>query len=618
VSSAENGCRTPHRTAFVRALLDLFPGFEGWVLVGVVVASAIAAVFETVGVAAVLPFMALVTDPSSLTRYPVVVDSLRIVGFDTPRDMLLGLGSATLVVVACGNAAAAANVVVQERFMAHTRTRLTSTLFAGYLRQPYAFHVRRDCPSILKVLVNDMAVVVNGVIAPFLMITSRGMVAFGILALLFVQDPTMSLTVGLLLGAAYAGVFWAASRSERRLGAEFNRLNLERQRVGQEALGGIKELQLLGRERFTLERYIRAAKGAADAEARNRTIAQLPRYGLEALAFGSILSALLMHVARGQSAQSLIPVLALFAFAGYRLLPALQYIYAAALSIRFAMPTLLSGIHDDFVHVAMAPNDQWIDDMEAPPMQFTSGIHLENITFQYENSAPVIKGLTLTIRPNESVGLVGRTGAGKSTLADLILGFYEPSEGRITVDGIPLESRTVRQWRRRVGYVPQQVFLANASISENIAFGLAPSEIDSEAVRKAAKLAQADEFISNLPGGYGAIIGERGVKLSGGQRQRLGIARALYADPELLVFDEATSALDGLTEDAVMEAIRALRGERTVILIAHRLRTVEACDQVVLLEQGRIIAQGPYAALIHSSPEFARFARSTPEVVPQP
>lgn len=592
--------------ALTRALLDLFPGRERLRLAGILVASGVAALAETVGVAAILPFMALVTDPSTIDRSAALTTMRQTLGANAPREMLLAAGAATLAVIGLGNAAAALNVALQERFMAHTKSRLSASLFAGYLHQPYTFHVRRDAPSILKVLVGDMAVIVNGVIAPLLMIASRGPVALGILLLLFVQDPTLSLIAAALLGTAYAGVFWAVSRTERFQGAEFNRFNLERQRVGQEALGGIKELQVLGREQFTIERYARAAFGAARAEARNRTNAQMPRYGLETIAFGGILVFLLVQVARGGDAQAMVPTLALFAFAGYRLLPALQYVYAAALSLRFSMPTLLAGIHDDFVRVARPVSGHSAVPL-AEPMPFRTAIQLHGVTFAYEGRpTPVLRNVDLTIRAHESLGLVGRTGSGKTTLADLILGLYEPSGGRITIDGAPLTAANVRRWRRCVGYVPQHVFLANASVAENIAFGLAPAEIDEAAVRRAARLAQAEEFIATLPGGFAAIVGERGVKLSGGQRQRIGIARALYADPALLVFDEATSALDGLTEDAVMEAIRSLRGERTIILIAHRLRTVEACDQIAMLEHGRVVAQGSYASLLDSSDAFAR------------
>jgi ABC-type multidrug transport system fused ATPase/permease subunit len=592
----------------LRALADLFPGRERLRLAGMMAASAVAAMFETIGVATILPFMSLVTNPASLDNYPTLVGWMGSIGVMTQREMLLVLGGLTLCVIAFGNIAAAINVALLERFIAHTKSRLAASLFAGYLRQPYAFHVRRDGPSILKVLVGDMSIVVYEVIGPLLMITSRTPLAIGILILLFVQDPMLSLSVGVLLGSAYVGVFWAVTRAERQLGVVFNRLNLERQRVGQEAIGGIKELQGLGREQFTIERYTRAAIGAARAEARNRTNAQMPRYGLETIAFGGILLILLVQVARGNDAQAMVPTLALFAFAGYRLLPALQYIYAAALSLRFSMPTLLSGIHEDFVQVVR--NTPRMDAETVPPssMPFASAIRVENVTFAYESRpTPVLRDVSLTIPANESLGLVGRTGSGKTTLADLILGFYEPSSGQITVDGVPLTGPAVRQWRRRVGYVPQHVFLANATVTENIAFGLDPSAVDESAIRKAAHLAQAEEFIVGLPHGFNTVIGERGVKLSGGQRQRIGIARALYSEPALLVFDEATSALDGLTEDAVMDAIRSLRGERTIILIAHRLRTVEACDQIAMLEHGRVVAQGTYASLLSSSEEFARF-----------
>jgi ATP-binding cassette, subfamily B, bacterial PglK len=202
---------------------------------------------------------------------------------------------------------------------------------------------------------------------------------------------------------------------------------------------------------------------------------------------------------------------------------------------------------------------------------------------------------------------VGRSGSGKSTLADLVLGIHEPTTGTLLVAGVPLRGSAVRAWWNRVGIVPQHVFLANASVAENIAFGLPTERIDLDAVRRAAGAAQIEEFVRALPQGFDTVVGERGVKLSGGQRQRIGIARALYGDPEVLVFDEATNALDGLTEDALMQELRALQGARTLIVIAHRLRTVEACDRIVMLERGRIVADGAYAQLLESSPEFRRF-----------
>jgi ABC-type multidrug transport system fused ATPase/permease subunit len=243
----------------------------------------------------------------------------------------------------------------------------------------------------------------------------------------------------------------------------------------------------------------------------------------------------------------------------------------------------------------------------AEPVHLHESLRLEHVVFRYDGQArAALDDVSLTIRPHQSVGLVGRSGAGKTTVADLILGLHQPSVGRIVVDDVVLEGATLRAWRQRVGYVPQHVFLANSTVWENIALGVPADRIDREAVRRAAHLAQATDFIDALPQQFDTFVGERGVKLSGGQQQRLGIARALYHRPDILVFDEATSALDGLTEDFVMDAIRSLAGELTIILIAHRLRTVEACDRIIMLDAGRVAAEGTFAELQQSSAHFQR------------
>jgi ABC-type multidrug transport system fused ATPase/permease subunit len=242
-------------------------------------------------------------------------------------------------------------------------------------------------------------------------------------------------------------------------------------------------------------------------------------------------------------------------------------------------------------------------------LSFKKSIQLTDLSFRYPTAdRSALNQITLTIPQNQSIGLVGRTGSGKTTLADVLLGLYPPASGSIKVDGVELTEGNERAWRKRVGYVPQAVFLTNASIEKNIALGIPEQEIDHDAVKRAARMAQAEEFISLLPDGYGTVVGERGVKLSGGQRQRLGIARALYHNPDVLVFDEATSALDGMTEDAVMQAVQALSQERTMILIAHRLRTVQACDRIIMLDSGKIVADGSYRALMDHSEPFRRLA----------
>jgi ATP-binding cassette, subfamily B, bacterial PglK len=270
---------------------------------------------------------------------------------------------------------------------------------------------------------------------------------------------------------------------------------------------------------------------------------------------------------------------------------------------------VLRALHADFRAVHASPVlTVGVPAPEPERLRLRDAIQLEHVTFTHDGATvPSLRDVSLTIRRKQSVGLVGRTGAGKTTLVDLFLGLYAPTSGRITIDGVPLAGAHIREWQRSVGYVPQNIFLANASVAENIAFGLSVAAIDQTAVRRAARLAQAEEFILGMPAGYDTVVGERGVKLSGGQRQRLGIARALYHDPDVLVFDEATSALDGMTEDAVIEAIGSLMGDRTVILIAHRLRSVELCDSIVVLDQGRAVASGSYQELLNTSDVFRRF-----------
>ena len=585
---------------------DTFRGSEAWRLAGVLAVATAAAALETLSVAAILPFMAAVMDPSALARYPGLAAFAAAFGLESHREVVVALGLATAGLLALGNAAGALSLVAQERFTARTRARLAAEIFSTYLAQPYAFHVQRDAASLLKVVLGDVNAVSAGVLNPLLAAVSRAFVAIGMMALLLLHDPRVALTLVPVLAVAYFAIYRLAGNRQRRLGVDFDRHNLDRHRISQEGLGAVKELMVLGRARHAVDRFARAAAGAAFADASQRVTAQLPRFVLEPIAFGAILLATLWLLVRdGDTAQAVVPALALYAFAAYRLLPALQGIVSSVLTLRFHLP-VLRGLHHDLLLAKSAAAAAPLE--EAQELPRGGEIRLAGVSFTYPaRETASLQAIDLAIRPKESIGLVGRSGAGKSTLADLILGIYAPTTGSLDVAGVPLHGAALRTWWNRVGFVPQQVFLANASVAENIALGLPPERIDLEAVRRAARAAQIDEFVRALPQGLDTLVGERGVKLSGGQRQRIGVARALYGDPEVLVFDEATNALDGLTEEALMHELRALRGERTLIVIAHRVRTVEACDRIVMLEHGRIVADGAYAELLEASPEFRRF-----------
>lgn len=569
----------------------------------------VSALLETLCVASILPFMAVVLDPTMPERYPTLLELARSLGANSPQAVVLCLGIITAVALAVGNMAGALNLLVHERFGARTQVRLSTGAFAAYLAQPYAFHMQRDTASLLKVILTDTTLVSIGIINPFLAVVSKALVALGIVALLLWHEPVVALTVSVVLGCAYYGVYRFVRARQRSLGADADLRSLERQRISREALGGLKEILVLGRERDIAGRFEAATRAMAAAGLSNRMAAQLPRYVLESVAFGGILLATLLLLARTDSAAtSIVPALALYAFAGYRLMPALHQLFAAALSIRFHMP-VLRGMHEDLLLSRALPERL----PAATPRTHLTEIRFAGVAFSYPGrDAAALEDIDLVIRPGESVGLVGRSGAGKSTLVDLVLGIHEPSRGSISVNGAKLSGRALREWRRQVGYVPQHIFLANATVAENIAFGLPSAQIDRAAVQCAVHLAQMEELVATLPLGLDTQIGERGVRLSGGQQQRIGIARGLYHDPQVLVFDEATSALDSLTENDLMEAVRALQGERTVIVIAHRVRTIQACGRVVVLERGRIVADGSHEALRATSADYRRLVGHAP------
>jgi ABC-type multidrug transport system fused ATPase/permease subunit len=368
---------------------------------------------------------------------------------------------------------------------------------------------------------------------------------------------------------------------------------------------------VLGREEFFQRRYSAASEAYTTFQAKNNFVGLLPRYVLEVVAMGSMIGAVLYLLSIGNDLVGILPVLALYAFAAYRLLPAAQQIYSSAALIRFTGPSIeiLATAVRKLAQSASSEADFPASGGRVDGLRFEREIAFENVYFEFPGASDAAaKGLSFSIRKNSSVGVVGTTGAGKSTALDLVLGLLEPTAGRIVVDGVPLQPENLRAWRKKLGYVPQAIYLSDDTIARNIAFGLDSADIDMDRVLSAARLAQIHDFIAGLPEGYQTGTGERGVRLSGGQRQRIGIARALYQSPELLVFDEATSALDSATEAAIVEEFRLLSGKMTMLIVAHRITTVKDCDLLLLLEGGTVVDRGSYAELLERSARFRQLA----------
>jgi ATP-binding cassette, subfamily B, bacterial PglK len=575
------------------------------VLMGMIL---VMAFLDMLGVASILPFMAVLANPELVQTNAVLNVAFTIsghIGIHTPEHFLFALGVLVFVLLVISLAFKALTTYAQTRFALMREYSIGKHLVEGYLHQPYSWFLSRHSADLGKTILSEVGTVIGNGMLPLMTLMAQSTVALMLLTLLIVVDPLLALSVGVVLGLAYAGIFAVMSSWLRRLGQTRIKANKERFTALSEAFGAAKEVKVGGLEQAYIQRFAKPAEIYAKGQATAQVIAQLPRFALEAVAFGGMLIVMLYLMAKSASFASVLPIIALYAFAGYRLMPALQQIYGAFTQLRFAGPAL-DALYQELGSL------QTTDRQHGPfsPLPLIQAITLNQVSYCYPTaSQPALKGIDLTIPAHSTVGFVGATGSGKTTTVDVILGLLEPQEGALKIDGQAITATNRRQWQRAIGYVPQVIYLADDSVAANIAFGVSAKDINQKTVERAAKIANLHEFVVNdLPKGYATTVGERGVRLSGGQRQRIGIARALYHNPQVLILDEATSALDNLTEQAVMEAVNNLGRDVTIILIAHRLSTVRQCDQIHLLERGEVKASGTYDELIASNLKFKAMA----------
>ncbi len=578
---------------------------DSFILVGMFLTMAL---LEMVGVASILPFIAVLANPEVIETNRFLSRAYEWFGFTEPTDFLFALGCLVFVAVVASTAFKALTSYALSRYAQFRIFSIGQRLVAGYLRQPYQWFLNRHSSDLGKTVVNEASMVVGGAVLPTMQLISDGAVAVAMLSLIVVVDPLIALYLGAALISGYALTYIAFRRPLARLGERRVQADQQRFRILAEAFGGIKDLKVKGLEAGYLKRFEVAAQDLARLQVKGKLIAQLPKHVMEIIAFGGMILVVLYLMRRPEGLAGALPIIAVYAFAGHRLIPALHQFYAGLSSLRYAEPAV-NALYEDLASLAPAPKLA----SSSAPLPFERVLTLDRVSYRYPQSSRfAVEAVELSIPARTTVGFVGATGSGKSTTVDIITGLLRPQEGAVMIDGEKFAKEQVRAWQRGIGYVPQQIYLSDDTIAANIAFGVPHDRIDRAAVEDAARIANLHDFVTGeLPQAYDTMVGERGVRLSGGQRQRIGIARALYHHPHTLVLDEATSALDNVTEAAVMQAVQALGHQITIIIVAHRLSTVRDCDNIFVFDAGRLVGSGSYWELLKDNTNFQHMVGSS-------
>jgi len=552
---------------------------------------------QIVGVGSIIPLLSVIADPDQIREQFVVVFVSDYISFSDTNSIVIFLASMAFVLIVISNLLSAATAWVTFRFVWSVHSRLSTELLARYMSYPYEVLLGRNPAVAEKNILEEVVVFTSGVMRPMLRMSVSAVVVIFLIAFLVWFNPVMAAISMVFLGGGYILTFMLVRRSLTSAGDRRVVANEARFRTTTEAIGGVKEIQVLGRTREFVDRYRRPSQEYARATALQNIISEMPRYTIEVLAFGSILSiALYVAISSGDLAE-IAPIISVYALAGYRLIPAMQRVYSDWTGIRFNM-VVVGILHNVHMEGLESRRSHIVDDSGS--MNLERSLSIKDLEYQYPGSADqVIGGLDMTIERGQTVSFIGETGSGKTTLVELLIGILRPTSGSISVDDLELNAQNMRRWQNSIGYVSQEIFLIDDSISANIALGVPKTEIDIEAVRIAAETANIDKFVmSDLPEQYETEIGARGVRLSGGQRQRIGIARALYHSPAVLFLDEATSNLDQETENLLHETLESVSKDMTVVIVAHRLKTTRSSDMIYVLNKGRVIGNGKYDELI--------------------
>lgn len=565
----------------IKQLFGLLTEKQRKQVIGVFILVVIGAAFETLGVAAVLPFVYAVIDTSQLWGNQYIVMCADVFGIKTDTQLIVSLGILICIFYVFKNVFMMFISYMENKFKANFAYELSKLMLHSYMKRPYVYFLGTNSAEMIRGL-NDDINSINDMLTALFKIFSIGFMMVGIGVFLVIQEPLMAFGIVMLAVVIFSVIVLVIKRKIRELGKLKIKYATEAYKYAYQAVNGMKEISIMKREDYFLNSYTGVTSQKKEADTVYNTISIAPERIVEATFVCGIVGIVCLQVGMGGMSAALITNLAAFAVGAMRIMPSLSTLTTRMTQIMYLRPAL-SGICNN-IEAARSQEKAFLAlkdsiDKKEHTVEFHKEVTIQGIDWKYPNTEKyILKDAEITIQKGECVALVGKSGAGKTTLADILLGLLKPEKGSVCMDGTSIFTIPYA-WSKIIGYVPQTVYLIDDTIRNNVAFGIDVDAIDDVKIWNALEKAQLKGFIEALPEGLDTIIGERGVKFSGGQRQRIAIARALYHDPEIMVFDEATAALDGETENAVMDAINRLRGEKTLIIIAHRLNTISHCNR---------------------------------------
>ena len=565
------------------------------------------AIMEILGIASIVPFMVLVGDMNILQQDTIFARFYQASDLSSEAHFVFLTGVAVLIMLFISSMISMFTLWRLSIFATKTGSELADQLYTHYIRQGWLFHSRGSSAQLTKKIFGETSRVSGQIILPLMQMNARIVLALLLSISIFIYDPKVAIIGVSVFAIAYTILFKVIRIRLARNGKEISKVNETRYRLINHGFGGIKDVLLFGRDRHFIKQFNKSGRTLAYSHASNTALAQAPRFFMELVAFGTIISLVLYLFATHKGDMIMIlPILSVYTLAAFKLLPAFQQIFVCVATIKGNL-SAFETIEQDLVDSAQIKSNTFKS--EDGSLHLKQQITLENISFTYPgNFSPAINELSMSIPANSLVGIVGPSGSGKTTLIDILLGLITPQQGQLKVDSISVDEENSRLWKNTIGFVPQSIFLSEGTIVQNVAFGIPDDKINIEKVKNALTLSHLDIFLQSLDKGIYTEVGERGVQLSGGQRQRIGIARALYHNAKVLVFDEATSSLDGITEKNIMEAIHNFSGQKTIIMVAHRLKTVQKCDQIFLVDKGKITDHGTYEELLKRNKHFKDMA----------